>query len=230
MSHVSQYIFINSKDRVIGSASDFQINIKDIQNDFENIELTLQKVSIPRSYYPINSSNNVITCSLGDFTLTPGNYTIAQLITEFNSKTSIVLSHSTTTGKMGFAVTGAFSITGAYKYLGLATGAHAGTGSFVSDNVADLSGPSEINLITDIPLYSTNSLTGNRDRLISIYPNCSFGDYINFTISNFAPIKLATNNISMQSFSLRDETGTLIDLNGLDWSFTLLLSSSNLRL
>jgi len=42
----SQNIFLNSGDRISGNSNDFQIDIKDIDNDY-NIGLQIQKLNIP---------------------------------------------------------------------------------------------------------------------------------------------------------------------------------------
>ena len=85
----SQNVYINSKDRISGNPSQFQINIKDIDNDF-NIGLQIQKINIPYSYYPINSLNNVINydflnitgISVNDnITLDQGFYDVNEFIT-----------------------------------------------------------------------------------------------------------------------------------------------------
>lgn len=55
----SQYVFLNSMDRIYCDSCNFMIDIKDIHNDL-NLGLQIQKLSIPFSYHPIRSLNNVI--------------------------------------------------------------------------------------------------------------------------------------------------------------------------
>src|SRR5438067_2296830 len=90
MSSTSQLIFVNSADRVSGTAEDFYVNLVDINNDFEETSLSIQKLCIPFSNYPINSNNNTIALSgvSGNFNIdmTPSNYTPTTFITEFVSQ------------------------------------------------------------------------------------------------------------------------------------------------
>lgn len=237
MSIVSQYLFINSADRINGTSNDFQIQLKDINNDFEDMSLTIQNLSIPFSFYPINSNNNVITIGTTQTaTITKGNYTANSFLNEFitDMPFGITGAYNTSTGKFSFGTTNAssWSITANsnQQYLGLSAGLHSSTsGVITSDQLVNLSGPREIRILTDIPIYSTNTTDYNKDVLISVYPNTTFGSMINYTLHNFAHIKMACSNINIQRFSLVDENNQHIDLNKLDWSMTLLLTSNSLQ-
>ena len=233
-SVVSQYIFINSADREYGETNDFTVNLVDIRDDFESMSLSIQNLTMPRSYYPINSLNNVISLGLTSAVLSQGNYTPSTLITEFISKSPIPItgSYNSTTGKFSFMTVdnSAWQIDGPYKYLGLSSGIHSSSsGIIVSDIVANLSGPREIRILTNIPIYSTNTTNVNRNVLISIYPNCQFGEMINYTIQNFAHIKLNTAHVGQTRFQIVDEDYNPINLNGEEYSLTLILTSNSLQ-
>jgi hypothetical protein len=236
---VSQYIFINSADRVSGNSNDFQVFLKDIKNDFEDVNITIQNLSILNSFYPINSNNNVISIGATaaiTATITPGNYTSAQFITEFVAESSLGITgaYSSNTGKFSFGSTNgmAWSITANANqpFLGLTTGTHNSSGGVItSDAVVNLSGAREVRILTDIPIYSTNSHDDNKNILISVYPNANFNNMINYSLQNFAHVKLSTSNIGLQRFTLVNEFGELLNTNNTDWSMTLLLTSNSLQ-
>ena len=119
------------------------------------------------------------------------------------------MTYSSTTGKFSFGATGDFSITaGANQpFFGLSEGIHHSVSyALVSDNIANLGGPMEIRVLSDIPKYSSNTSSGNNDLLISVYPNVSFGNVINYTNQNFAHIKLNTSRIGFNRFNLSMNT------------------------
>ena len=239
MTTVSQYIFINSADRISGTINDFQVFLKDIKNDLEDISITIQNLSIPNSFYPINLLNNIISIGATTAltaTITPGNYTATQFITEFVAESSLGITgtYNGNTGKFSFGSTNgmAWSLTANTNqpFLGLTTGAHNSVnGVITSDSVINLSGAREIRILSDIPIYSTNTRDDNKNILISVYPNCTFGNMINYSLQNFAHVKLSTSNIGLQRFTLVNEYNEILDLNNLDWSMTLLLTSNTLQ-
>lgn len=232
----SQMIHISSKDRINGSSSDYTILLKDRDlNDYQ--DLSIQKISIPFSYYAINSNNNVITLGATaglTATITPGNYTTSSFLTEFITKAPIGITgaYNSTTSKFSFGSTdnSAWNITTDtrnYRYLGLpkSTVCASVSGIITSSNVVNMSGTQEIQILCDIPMNSSNTYNYNNNVLVSIYPNALPGGMIQYTNENFAHIKLDTQRIGLTRFTLIDDNHDTIDLGGLDWSMTLLLTS-----
>ena len=244
MNNTSQPFFINSADRLSGTANDFYVNLDDINNDFSQNSITIQELCIPMSMYPINSNNNVIafTGVSGSWnaTLTPANYTPTSLITELVTRVG-------TTGSLGITggITGAYNsatsrfsftnlggtdftiTTTAYngKYLGLSAGAHTSVGNVISSDVnINLAGALQIRVLTDLPIETTNTRNTNRDVLCSVFPDATFGGVITKNLTNFSYIKMSSPTIGMTRFRLVDELNQDIDLNGLEWSMTLLKS------
>ncbi len=191
----SQKIFVSSLDRISGTDSAFEINIKDMQNDDSDVSLDVERLILPISFTNITGYNNSI--SLGTtqtVSLDIANYTASTFPTQFISKVSTVypgvsMTYSSSTGSFGILGLLALGTSGLYNspgsisvganqpFLGLSPGIHQAsiTGSISSDQFADLSGPRECRLITSIPLYSTNTFDNNNDVLLSVYPTTGFG-------------------------------------------------------
>ena len=177
-------------------------------------------------------SEKIETCCRFKLAATVGNYNATTLASQFISSAGSVVPgvsmvYSSTTGKFTYSATGDFVVTaGANQpFLGLSKGTHTSTTRIlVSDHVVNLGGPMELRILTDIPKYSSNTSSGNSDLLISVYPNVSFGNVVNYTNQNFAHIRLNTARIGLQSFQLVNEYNEELDLNGLDWNLTLLLT------
>ena len=108
-------------------------------------------------------------------TLGNGDYTTTTFATELQTKAAalgITAAYNSTNRHFTFhsGVTG-FSIVvpnSQYKYLGLSTGTHIATGTTLfqleSDEVVDLSGTNEINIVTSLQVNSTNTEDGNLNR------------------------------------------------------------------
>jgi len=207
MANSSQYIFINSKDRIYGTSSNFGIDLNDQSID-DNVDMSLcvQNISIPNSFYNVNANNYSIATGTTVVNLTQGSYNVSNFINNFISNASTVIpgisvSYTSTTAKYTFGASGSFDLTGNtnQQYLGLSPGVHTSNGSnqIVSDEIVNMSQPMEIRVLTDIPVYSQNSTTNNQDVLISIYPKVSFGSIINYTNQDFSHIKLKSPRIGL---------------------------------
>ena len=87
MSLGSQFIFVNCKDRVNGTASNFNINLVDLdQNDDHDQTITIQNLSIPYSFYNVNDLNNIVSVGTTEtFTIPKGNYSATTLAAQFIS-------------------------------------------------------------------------------------------------------------------------------------------------
>ena len=247
MSSTSQLIFVNSADRTSGTAEDFYVNLVDINNDFEDTSLAIQELCIPFSNYPINSNNNTIALSgisgSWNANLTPSNYTPTTFITEFVNQFGstgslgiaggITGSYNTATSRFSFGTIAGtdFSITPTIyngKYLGLSAGTHNSVNHVItSDRNVILSGALQVRILTDLSIYSTNTRDNNRNVLCSVYPDCQYGDIITKNLSNFTHIKMSSPFIGLTRFYLVDELYQPIDLNGLDWSITLIRTDYN---
>ena len=152
MSLGSQFIFVNGKDRVSGTASNFNINLVDLdQNNDNDQSLTIQNLSIPYSFYNITDLNNTVSVGTTEtFTIPKGNYSATTLAAQFISSANSVIpgvsmTYSTTTGKFSYGATGDFSMTIAANqpFFGLSEGIHHSVSyALVSDQYRKSWGPS----------------------------------------------------------------------------------------
>lgn len=79
-------LILSSKDRISGTKDNFIVSI----NPTYHIEkISIRKIIIPLSWYPINSFNNILNFNDGTervITITPGVYSISTLITEIQNQ------------------------------------------------------------------------------------------------------------------------------------------------
>jgi hypothetical protein len=112
---LSKQIFLNSDDTnstKIGNA-DIEWDLRDYISvpPSHHIILSLDTISIPLSYYNINSTNNTLDYTdpnsvLQSLTITAGNYTVTTLVTFFNANlVDITASYSYVTNKLTFTST-----------------------------------------------------------------------------------------------------------------------------
>jgi len=106
------------------------------------------------------------------------------------------------------------------KLLGLPQGANTSISGILTTDSINLNGFDEVRIHTDIPIFSTNTKNNRKDILCSVYPNASYLEMIQYTNESFFKIKLNTRKLGAQSFSLRNEFGELLNLNGQEWSMT----------
>lgn len=244
--HLHQKLFyINSKNAISGSHEDFY-HLIDLKDHHECDKVAVLQASIPKSFYLIQNGYNTFTLrELGvDYTvtLTPGNYnrkslkiTLQTILndTSFNNWTyniSIPTSNEVDTGKLTFSVSNnssnqpsfIFPTTGnIYEVLGFEAGS---TNNFINDNlisqnVIKLQKEDTIYIHSDIAGGSTSTL------LQDIHAEAIDFDHIVFrnTIPELynKPINTTYNNI--YRFYLTNENDELLNLNGLNWSMTLLV-------
>ena len=83
----SNFIYVNQADRTSAtqSSSNFTVRFDDINAGNES-NLSIQNIIIPRTFYSINSTNNIFTVNSTSVTLAVGNYTSATFVTELKSK------------------------------------------------------------------------------------------------------------------------------------------------
>src|SRR5690242_1131618 len=104
----NQQILINSRLRENGSASasDFYYNMVDLTADTAELDISIGHIAIPRSYYSINSNNNTIALGTSEtITITQGDYTPTEFITEFATQNSLGVSASYNTKNRHFTFT-----------------------------------------------------------------------------------------------------------------------------
>jgi hypothetical protein len=198
-------------------------------------KIALKNAQIPIGFYNIRSPYNTLTIGGTTYTISPGNYNSVTLLSALNSATSLVGSwnYIASTNQVQFSSTSG-SVT-----LVVPSGV----------TLATLLGFTATQTLTGTTLVSTNAYIINFDTYINIYfdnigrpslepSKCTFKIPIN--VNNGSILQWSENNQDDQYISVRDNEsidriviavydrfGNLINNNGLDWSFTLQVTSSN---
>jgi hypothetical protein len=243
---IKRQILFNSKDRTSGTSSSFMLQYR--LRQFSNCDkYYVTGVSIPFSYYVVNSSNNVLTFlnpGIGSnstvITIPPGNYSFSQLqstiqtsISAINSQFTItynvntgLYSFSTTTQAFGLDASASTSILS--NLMGFLPQVYpASTSTITSTNVADLSGPKYLYVVSNALAFQSEfeAISSNpniRNVICAIPVNVNSFEiiiYENHDDADAMPFHKPFPNII--DIQLIDCYGNPINLNGCEWSFTI---------
>jgi hypothetical protein len=246
ISH-KKIFYVNSKNRLSGTNSDFAINLPlDPTDDFDRV--SVMQASIPKSYYLIQDGLNTFTVTEDvtstTITIPPGNYTrrsiqvtVENLLNGIGVRTYSVSwpsVESAATGKFTFTVNNIGGVQPIFTFsdnnIGEVLGFDLNSSnqfsgfSLVSTNVINLQ------LETTLYLHSDICTNGHDDVLQEIY---SSGDasYSNIVFQNFDleaySKKLVSKNKQYYTFKLTNEDGQPIDLNGVSMQLSLILFKHN---
>jgi hypothetical protein len=236
-------ILVESAKRSNGTASDFTLTLLWSLSSPKTI--ALESVQLFNSQYTINNNNNKLywtdsTATTITSTLTKGNYTATSLAamiqTVMNADNTgadtYTVVFSTVTGKMAitntsgnnFALNYATTTTSCATTTGFLKTDKTGASTYIGDNVVSLN-TKLYKIYLDFlgsNTYSANQVTG----LIAIVPNnVSFGDMIAYNPPLAKSFVLKNvNDISTFKVTIRDDTDTVVDLNGVDWTMNLCVS------
>ena len=230
----SSFIYIDSTDRLFGTPSNFKVDIQDLNSNNEK-DISLNTLSINKSFYAINNNNNsFLVGTTGTTTLTNGNFTSTQFCTELNTQldalplsTTFTTTYSAINGKLSIVASeGDFTITSDtqnYRYLGMnkSSVVPSVSGIWQSPNVIDLSGSGYIDVLVDLPISSVNTKNKNKNVLARVYINADRFSQILYLKENFSFCKLLTARLNQISFQLVDEFNNELDLNGTEWNCTI---------
>jgi hypothetical protein len=241
-----RFIYINSAQRASGTSSNFVIGIS-IPASEKYTHVSLLQASVPVSYYLINKNANTFVLNENGvnttITIEAGNYNI-------NSFTKIVSQLLTTaspnhwtytatypkdftqnnTGKINWSVAGnssqpSFIMSSDprnYLYLqfGLAQGS---TATFVGNSLTSIN---VVSFVVENTLFLHSNLVSDGTDILQSFFSTSDQALSNVIWQNNDPIsfskKINDNASQSISFSLTDENGGLINLNGQEIVFTLL--------
>ena len=237
----SQRYYINSEDRVDdgSSATNFTYTIE-IPRGGGYDSVCVLSASIPLSYYLIRSPYNTMELREGATTVTitvpEGNYSARSFITDF----TLLLNAASPNGwiysmsldaklaKYTYSVTGNSGIQPVFilsNHLGDQTGFGLNsTNVFVDDKLVSTD---VLNFVSTNCLYLRSDICADKNNVLQeIFSNNTVPfSYITWYCPDVdlysKPLVSAANSIF--SFSLADEHGTVIDLNGQNIQFTLLL-------
>ena len=236
--------YVNSRNRLTGTDSDFSYKLDMI--DLKSDRVVLLACNIPKSYYLIQDGENTFTLQEGvstaTITITPANYSRTQLKnvlqtalntsspTSYTYAISVPLTTIGETGLYTFSVSGnggvqpsfIFTDNNIFEVLGFDINStnNFSADALVSTNVIKLQKEDTIFIHSDI---CTN---GDDNILQEIYATSSstFGNIVYHTPDSNAYSKILTsNNNNIFHFWLSNEDNEAINLNGQNWSFTLMV-------
>lgn len=244
-------LVVDSRKRVSGTATNFSYRIDSSVDRVRKI--TAVQLSLPFSYYVINPTNNVLVLNNGanTATLPPGTYNIANfqiiLQTALNSagiNAGFTVYYDTSTGilnitnsSVSFTINSLSSqpLSTAATFLGFTVDT---TGTTVAgDKVMNISGPRYLYVVSQKlckffvsqrPRYADSTFN---NAICIVVPNTAFGGFI----KEFTPLVVTINDnkggasYSAEEdidFTLYNEFGQIVDLNGFDWLLVLKLEQS----
>lgn len=237
------YVYVDSNNRITGTSSNFTYNMA-LPTDHDFTHVTLLNALIPKSYYLIQAGYNtfqlqegatIVTVSLpvGNYLLNVFKSTVATALTAaspngWTYSVSYPAASLPDTGKFTYSVVGNASqpslIFGPvlYEPFGFLPGS---TNVFVANSLISAT---VINLGAETRLIIHSNLVNNPNvdnNLISINAANSI-PYSTISYINYAPEyrshKLNSKNINSANFSLTNEAGILLDLNGLNMNLTVM--------
>ena len=240
-------LFVDSSQRQNGTPTDFKILLR--RPIPRSKKVYLYDVAIPFTYYVINSTNNVFQFVydnfgpiIANFTLAPGNYDNTTIITAIQALLDIlvgagnvVISIDAATSKFVLTATAGtveirtadIAIITMQEILGFTT-AQVAAASLTADNVYNLSGPNRLYIHSDaLQSGSTLKTKGLLNESASYSPvigsvivDVNSGGTIRSLIPN-PSLDMNCRDIAEIDFSLRYSDGTIVDLNGSNWTLQL---------
>jgi hypothetical protein len=237
MESIQIYLHSANADKFFNnSISDCEFLLPPIEiPDGFHIYLSVQSVSIPYSFYNVNSSTNLLSYTVNgtttNLTITNGNYNITQLISFLTTNmTGFTISYNSITNKLIFThSTYNFTINSTSTCLTIigfsALSTYTSTSlTLTSSNCINIQTVKRINIASNLITYNINKANiNNYSILCSIPINKPPFSVIEYSNVNHFRTNLFINNISNVKLRLLDENGTLLDLNGCHFCVTLQL-------
>jgi hypothetical protein len=197
-----------------------------------HIHLNVVHASIPFTFYNVNSSNNVLNYTVGgiDYSLIipQGNYTTTTMKTYLNTNLqNISVSYDSTTNKYKFvnSQNNDFSFNSTSSSLGLLgfSGQTTSTSySLISTQTINLNPIRCICVCTNLKTSNININSKNKSNIVCSIPIITQpNSIINYLNPNNFKINTYANVISSIKIQLMDQDGTLLNLNGANWTMTL---------
>lgn len=240
-------ILLDSRNRTSGTTSSFTTTLP---ASFDIRDIVVVEAEIPFTWYIVNSTNNKIDIkepsggTTAVATISSGTYTSSTLTAELKTRleaagaaaTIYTISFSTTTGKYTIAgdttfdllfSTGANASTSIREVLGFNATDKTGASSYVSDNVANLTGEQYIYIKSSLVRGITEGVVSagfatDTGILAKIPVSGVFGD----TLFYKPPVERSIlayvgTKITSIDLSLTFRSNVSIDLNGQPWAIKL---------
>jgi hypothetical protein len=235
-------VIIDSRLRDSGNESNFSYTLKWPIAD--PLSYAVESVQLYNTSYTINNYNNKLywtdsTPTAHTTTLTNGNYTASSLATHVTTLMNAdntgggtyTVTTDISTGKITIANSSSnFSLTfgtntsnSVATALGFANANKTGSSSYTGEKIVKLNTKYYV-IYGDIGSqnsYSANELVN----VLAYVPNSvNFGDMINYQSELAKSFKLTEKEISRMKIFVKDDTGNIVDLNGVDWSMNIIVS------
>lgn len=223
--------------------SDVEWDLSDILSKPKSaveFSVSVMNTSIPIGQYNVNSTNNilvlknVVTDITSTVTITPGNFTITQLIAELTTNTpaEYVYSYTPKINKMSiYNTTHNFQIlstTTMWELLGLQrnTTVTSILKTYSFPNCVNMSGLQNINIHLDnLNTKNITSFTKATSTIIASVPvDVNSSGVLSYNLSSNYEIPVPINSLEYINILLKDDLGNFIENNGVHWSVTLLFS------
>ncbi len=246
----SSIFYINSGNRLSGTTDNFSYRIQTPEGNAYN-RVAIIQCNIPISYYLVQNGFNTFTLregiSTATVTITPANYTALSFI---NIVVPLLNSASPNGFTYNMTLPNSYLAPSTGKYTITVTGNGLVQPSFIfTDNVNELFGfsPYTTNTFVSSILTSTNVIkfipedtlfihsdivdNGNQTSILQEIFHNNNTPYSNIVYQcndiECNSRKLRTNKSNTYNFSISNEIGRPIDLNGLNLVFTLVLFKQN---
>jgi len=230
---MKKQLLVNSKDRRIGSATDFEVTLSNYLSNNQNAlpcTIRLSGINFSNAIFNVNSNNNVIsfletTGGTETVTLTQGVYsasTIAtHLATVMTAATGVSNTYTGTYSSVSMKITIAantqtFKFTSDYPVIGFTAAQTA---------ALSLTGSDIPKLLTDYVVVRTNfapsivSSSNVSGSFLIPLGNCDIGQSIYIGRNALPDIELSFSTSYHMKFTLVHPDGYVIDNNGMDTVF-----------
>lgn len=241
MSQEIRNVVVESNKRTSGTENNFTYNF--LWPVARPDTVALESIQLFNTQYTINAKCNkfYMTDRGGTqrvITLTNGNYTATSLASHVENAINAVttdvysVSFSANTGKItitnpsgNFSLTFGTNTTNSCAYvLGFDNTNLTGASTYTGQNLVRLSTKYYL-VYADI--VSNNTYFANAvDSVIAYVPNdVVFGDLINYSPTLAKTFKVSVSDISTAKFYVKDDRDQIVDLNGVDWSMNLVVTT-----
>lgn len=243
-------LFINSKDRTIGTATDFTVSFKEkiLLNPSSKYHVYLESAEIPFTFYGVNSTNNQFRLSIdggstfSTITLTTASYTTSSaFITSLQNAigNNITVTYSSTKGTLSFTHAGGVNFVFDFAQLGgncasllgfADNGVHAFTTSLTSTKVVNFFTPYEkLYIRSSLSTLSYDTATLSKSDILE---KIQVGNIAPFTQTIYhratEPYKalLTQQGFDTLYIKLTDIRNRSIDLNGQEWNLCIVIDQA----
>jgi hypothetical protein len=223
--------------------SDVEWDLKDVlakPKAGAEFSVSVINATIPIGQYNINETNNilelknVVTDVISTVTITPGNYTITQLIAELTTNTPAEYDY-TYTPKINkislYNTTHNFQIlstTTMWELLGLQrnTTVTSVFKTYIFPNCVNMSGLRNINIHLDnLNTKNISSFTKASSTIIASIPvDVNSMGVLSYNLSSNYEIPVPISTLDYINILLKDDLGNFIENNGIHWGVTLKFS------